>query len=73
MADPAYRRRGDDQRGGIVVEPVAAALHGRKREEILLRSGKKDLLRIRAAHEYDTVIYSVPPASGQNGMELLIQ
>ena len=43
------------------------------REEILLRSGKKDLLRIRAAHEYDTVIYSVPGAPGHSAVELLIQ
>ena len=58
---------------GLNQKVYAKSVHGRKREEILLRSGKKDLLRIRAAHEYDTVIYSVPPASGQNGMELLIQ
>ena len=42
-------------------------------EEILLRSGKNDLLRLRAAHEYDTVIYSVPGAPGHSAVELLIQ
>ena len=64
---------GKDAAEGLNQKVYAKQVHGRKREEILLRSGKNDLLRLRAAHEYDTVIYSVPGAPGHSAVELLIQ
>ncbi len=58
---------------GVSQKVYSKSVKGRKREEILLRIGKKEMLQIMTAYVYNTVIYSVPGAVKQNSIELRIQ